>query len=218
MRESLSFQYITGSGIEIGGLHYPLSVNPGVDVTYVDLMPSDSLQKSFPEVEVKKNPIVIDSAETLATFKNESQDFVIANHVFEHCENPIGTWRNWVRVLKSNGIIYAAIPDKRFTFDKKRAITSFEHLIADDEIGPDGSLRSHYEDWFRNSELEGRPEPEVQKRVEEALKTRNNIHFHVWDFDAIVHMFSQIHAHVPGYKMLQIIENGWEVIVIARKY
>ena len=37
---------------------------------------------------------VVDDAQTLATFPDESVDFVIANHVLEHLEDPIGALEN----------------------------------------------------------------------------------------------------------------------------
>jgi ubiquinone/menaquinone biosynthesis C-methylase UbiE len=51
-------------------------------------------------------PDVIDDGERLAAFGDESQDFVIANHFIEHCEDPIEAVTNALRVLKPGGILY----------------------------------------------------------------------------------------------------------------
>ena len=70
--------------------------------------------------------------EKLDGLPDESCDFVIANHMLEHTRNPIGdNNRKDVRVLRPNGILYLALPDKRFTFDAGRAVTSYEHLKRD---------------------------------------------------------------------------------------
>ena len=61
--------------------------------------------------------------ESLATIPDGSQDFVIADHFIEHCQDPISALTIHFRVLKTGGILYMAVPDKRFTFDKDRPVT-----------------------------------------------------------------------------------------------
>jgi len=51
----------------------------------------------------------------LEYFRQESQDFIIANHVLEHVINVIQSVRRWYEVLKPNGILYLSVPDWRFT-------------------------------------------------------------------------------------------------------
>lgn len=217
MRKQLSFEWIRGSGIEIGGLHFPLPVRVDVKVTYVDLMSKIELQNKFLEVDVKDLDIIIDNGETLEKFKNESQDFLIANHVFEHCENPIGTFKNWLRVLKVGGIIFAAIPDKTQCFDRKREVTPYWHVLKDYTDGPDWYLESHYLDWYMNSELEGKLTGiDLENQVQNAVKSRQNIHFHVWDYQAIEFMFGEFKKTFKLSKV-NIIRNGSEIIVIVQK-
>lgn len=214
MREQLSHKFIKGSGIEIGGLNAPLA---GFDaqVTYVDRAPIEEIKASHPDVKIIADTYVIDSAEELKNFANESQDFVIANHVLEHCENPIKAIENWVRVLKPGGVIFAAIPVCTHTFDKRRAVTSFEHLLVDYFSSPDVSLVDHYYDWFENSELEGLKGHELHQRVQAALATRSNIHFHVWDLPSIKDlgvMFARFFS-----LSYELHENGAEAILIFKK-
>ena len=52
-------------------------------------------------------------------------DFIIANHVLEHIPNLIAFFLDIAEVLKPNGKICLAIPDKRFCFDRFRNQTSF---------------------------------------------------------------------------------------------
>ncbi|MBV9252050.1 MAG: methyltransferase domain-containing protein [Acetobacteraceae bacterium] len=79
----------------------------------------------------------------------ESQDFIIANHVLEHVEDPLKALRSVSRVLRGNGIAYLALPDKRYTFDKERETTTLQHLQRDHLEGPDWSLAEHYDEWVR---------------------------------------------------------------------
>jgi ubiquinone/menaquinone biosynthesis C-methylase UbiE len=75
---------------------------------------------------------------------DDSQDFVIANHVLEHVEDPLRALKSVSRVLHARGVAYLALPDKRFTFDKDRQITSLDHVIKDHRDGPDWSVAAHY--------------------------------------------------------------------------
>lgn len=217
MRQKLSYEYIRGSGIEIGGLHFPLEVLLGVKVTYVDLMSYDDLKNKFPEVAVKNLDIVVDNGEKLEKFENDSQDFLIANHVFEHCENPIATFKNWLRVVKSGGIIYAAIPDKNQCFDRKRETTPFWHVMKDWTEGPDWSLEEHYRDWYVNSELEGKLSGiDLENQIQSAVQARQNIHFHVWDFQSLDFLFMEFKSRFKLTKV-NLHKNGSEIIVIVQK-
>jgi hypothetical protein len=60
----------------------------------------------------------------------------VANHFLEHCEDPLRTLANHLRVVRVGGVIYMAVLDKNYTFDKDREITTLDHLIRDYENGP----------------------------------------------------------------------------------
>ena len=92
-------------------------------VSYVDRMKTDELRREYPELadwdltEVD----IVDDGEKLATIAAERQDFIVANHFLEHCENPIGTIETHLGKLKPGGVLFYAVPDKRYTFDFRRA-------------------------------------------------------------------------------------------------
>ncbi len=216
MRAKLSEQFIKGHGVEIGALHCPLPLFNGATATYVDLEPIGGLRYKNPDLTITVAPTIFANAEILSSISAESADFVIANHVFEHCENPILTVKNWLRVLKPGGIIFAAIPDKEQCFDRKRKVTSLTHLLRDYIVGTDQSLEEHYRDWFANSELEGLKGEELEARVAQSMKDRNNIHFHVWDEDALRRTFSYL-DDIFGFSSYEIHRNGAELIVICQK-
>jgi len=214
-----SYHYIRGEGIEIGGLHQPLKVYHQTKVSYVDRFSTEEGQKFYSDVTDKPKVKVdlVDDAERLEKVADESCDFVIANHVLEHCRNPIGAIFHMLRVLNHDGILYLAIPDKRFTFDKERALTPFEHLKRDYEEGPDWSDRMHYEEWIQL--VEGVQDLEkFQRRVKKYLDKQINIHFHVWTQREILEMFLRLKqdCHFP-IEIEFIGKNGLEVILILRK-
>lgn len=214
-----SYHYIQGEGIEIGGLHQPLKVYRNAKVRYVDRLSTEEVHKFYSDVSDKPKVTVdlVDDGERLGKVADESCDFVIANHVLEHCRNPIGAIFHMLRVLKSEGILYLAIPDKRFTFDKERQITPFEHVKRDYEEGPEWSDGMHYEEWIRV--VEGIQEPEkFQRKLRKYLEKQINIHFHVWTQRDILEMFLRLKQDLQFPIEIELInKNGLEIIVVLRK-
>lgn len=211
MRKELADKYIRGRGIEIGGLHNPLPIPLGAKVTYVDRLPPD---QAHPDVTGKVQNVVIDDAEKLENFELDSLDFIIANHVIEHCRDPIRALIVWANHLTPLGIVFAAVPEKTQTFDAPRAITKIEHLIADHQIGLENNSRDaeHYREWL--SIIDKVQEPELTKRVEQCLKDRANIHFHVWDERAMLELLAYMGQ---VFEIVEFVKNGAEIIWILRK-
>jgi len=184
LRRSFSY-FLRGSGIEIGALHQPLALD-GLSISqiqYVDRMAVNELRRHYPELSAYKFvPVqVLDDGETLATFADNSLDFIIANHFIEHTRNPIGTLRNWLRKLKPDGIVYMAVPDKRRIFDVERPLTPLAHLVEDDAQSPsDREQRDfeHYLEYARlvDKQIGAQAEPHAQRLV----ATDYSIHFHTF--------------------------------------
>lgn len=181
---------LQGSGIEIGALHRPSNV-PHLKVKYVDRMTREDLFKQYPELigyDVVEADI-LDDAERLATIPNESQDFVLANHVIEHMANPIGALEHWLRVLRPGGRLFLAAPDRDFTFDKDRDLTPFDHIL-DDYRAP--SLERdylHFEDFAQKVScrvFNVRPESESQQFARELWDMKYSIHYHVWVYQTFL--------------------------------
>jgi predicted SAM-dependent methyltransferase len=184
--------WLKGHGIEIGALHRPLPVPPGARVTYVDRLSVDELRRHYPELaDLPLTPVgVIGTAENLSAFKDSSLDFIIANHLLEHLEDPIKGLIEFHRVLKPDGALYMALPDARLTFDRERALTPPEHLIEEHRSGPAANRREHYVDWtvhVENGALNYGNEPE--QRVKDLMEMGYAIHFHVWRADSFLEFF-----------------------------
>lgn len=216
MREILSNKYINGSGIEIGALHNPLKVPPSTHVTYVDIEPINKLKQLHSQA--KELDIILDNAETLEHIESSSQNFVIANHVLEHCENVILTIENWLRVLKPQGVIFCALPLKDQCFDRNRQCTTFEHLCEEYVLGTDIYKKQHYYDWYANSELELKKDEALHNAVDTAMKNNQNVHFHVWDEFRQGQLFYKL-SQRPNHKfdIIEYVINGSEMIWILQK-
>ena len=183
-RDDLAFRYLRGDGIEIGALNQPLRVPSSARVTYVDHASADELEELYArEVSTHGWPIVvpdvIDDGERLEKFGDEAVDFVIANHMLEHAEDPIRTLETFLRVLRPGGVLFLTLPDPRYNFDNPRERTTVDHLLRDHREGPEASRREHQEEWARL--IEGVPEERLEQRIAEYEREHSRHHFHVWE-------------------------------------
>lgn len=219
-RRELAGKFLHGDGIEIGALHEPLEVPSGARVRYLDRLAPDALRQHYPELAGQ--PLVpvdiVDDGETLASIPDASLDFVIANHMLEHCENPVGAIRSHFRALRKGGVLYYAVPDKRYCFDAVRPLTTMAHFHQDDSEGPSGSRAAHFEEWARLVMNIGDP---VGASVEAArLRDMNySIHFHVWDFDSFMDFVDLVRERIPGtdFDWSHIELNVGEIVSVFTK-
>jgi len=218
-RVGLALNYLVGNGLEIGGLQRPLAVGKSAKVKYVDRMPVSELRRHYPEltsvdlVEVD----IIDDGERLETIADFSQDFVIANHFIEHCQDPILFIKNMLRVLRNGGIIYLAIPDKRYTFDRNRPDTPVEHMVRDYSEGPEWSRKQHFMEWARcvNNISD---ETGIDDRANELMRMDYSIHFHVWSQSSMLDFFSSLQRIMPEvFEVEAFLKYQEECIWIVRK-
>lgn len=216
-RHTIASKYITGCGIEIGALHTPLQLSATATVRYLDRMDVDQLRQQYPELEAYQLvPVdIVDDGETLGTLPDAGEDFVIASHFLEHCQNPILAIENMLRVIKPGGILFLVAPDKRHTFDKDRPVTPYTHLIHDYTRGPEWSRRAHYEEWVR---LIGQvsDEQEIVKQAEELMAVNYSIHFHVWTPVEIHELFLYLQKRYL-FETELIMRNVNEIICVIRK-
>ena len=217
-RKALSLAYIQGSGIEIGALHNPLWVPEHAEVRYVDRMRVDDLRLHYPELKnlALVSVDIVDDGEVLSTIEDGSLDFIICNHMLEHSENPLGTLRNHLRKLKPEGVIYCAIPDKRFTFDRSRELTSFEHLVEDDRNGPDRSRTQHYLEWA--SFVSGQEGDAATLLAGSLEEMGYSIHYHVWDSSSFMRFLSLARDYLDqSFEIEHLERNGEELIAILSR-
>ncbi|MDX6443615.1 MAG: hypothetical protein QOH71_689 [Blastocatellia bacterium] len=217
-RQLAAFRYLKGEGIEIGALHLPLQVPQVAKVKYVDRLSVAELRKQYEELSNLElvNPDIIADGELLETIQDSSQDFVIANHFIEHSQNPLMALTNMFRVLRDEGILYLAIPDKRYTFDVDRPVTTLDHVLTDYAKGPAWSKRDHFEEWVR---LVNKTEDSVvQDRMDELLRMDYSIHFHVWTQREMWEMLAALRSKLDVLFDIELfLKNGEECIFILRK-
>lgn len=206
-REELK-KYLNGRGIEIGALQNPLNLE-GLDIKeikYVDRLSVKDLREHYPELEKLNlvDPDIVDDCEVLSKVKDDSLDFIIANHLIEHLSDPLTTLSRWYTKLKKNGVIFLAVPDKRRTFDKERELTTLEHLIIDSNLDPETRKvldKRHFYEWAIF--VQKKTGAEALKSAEDLYKEEYSVHYHTYIFEFFQEVINYLRKNTKAkYKIL----------------
>jgi predicted SAM-dependent methyltransferase len=226
-RAELAYRFLAGDGLEIGALHRPLKVPPQARVSYVDRMSVEDLVASYADDVAGKELVpveVVDDGETLATVEDGSQDFIVANHFLEHTADPIGTIGNHLAKLRPGGVLFYAVPDKRYSFDFRREVTPLAHLIRDHEEGPEVSRREHYDEWgllvTGTEEERAAPNwPERGAEMARALEAEDySIHHHAWTESAFLELLLHCQERFDvGIEIEAVARGGEEIVAVLRR-
>ena len=156
-RVTLANNYLIGKGVEFGALHNPLKVDcQKALVLYADKYSKSDLIQNFPELKKIRESIVetdifLDlNKGNLQALSEHNFDFYIANHVIEHLVNPLKFLDRLERVMKPGSYLYLAIPDKEYTFDRHRELTTWEHLYREYLQNISKLSKEHLEDFIIN--------------------------------------------------------------------
>lgn len=216
-KDFLANTFIRGQGIEIGALHMPLRVPRSVKVKYVDRFSAPDLRIHYPELSDKEivNVDIITDGERLEPLGDSTQDFVIANHFIEHCQNPIGALINMFRVLKPGGVLYLAILDKRCSSFAARPSASLSHLMRDYEEGPEWSRRQHFEEWTRLVN-KVQDDAAAEEEIARNMSMDYSIHYHVWTQAEMLELIVALRKMV-SFEVEFFLSQDSDVIFILRK-
>ncbi|MBV9155889.1 MAG: methyltransferase domain-containing protein, partial [Acidobacteriaceae bacterium] len=160
-------------------------------------------------------PDLIDDGEHLDTIAENSLDFVVANHFFEHSENPIRTLENLLRVLKPSGVLFMAIPDKRYTFDAERPSTAFATLRSTYKTGVRPDRLELYREWVQLCEMN---RTSWEDRFNCLLNENYSIHFNVWSADELLAFLIEARQefNLP-FQILSAVCSDNETIVLLER-
>lgn len=179
------YRNLKGLGLEIGALHEPARLPDVCSVEYFDLRSREASARIFEEIDSEKIVEVQHVGDIdrrgLRRLRGGRYDFVIANHVIEHLANPIAFVEDVFGIVKPGGLVILSAPDKRFTFDRDRALTDFEHLERDYQRGCVEASDEHYLEFIEKVLPEGRGlEGEALQELLALVRLRRE-HVHVWD-------------------------------------
>lgn len=173
------------TGIVIGGKlrwHFAQFLKTAGKVIYVDNCPAD--------LDDTQSERYLTDAADLSFAPDQTIDFVASSHVFEHITNPLKAITEWKRVLKPDGIIYVAVPDKRHSIDSQRPRTPLSHLIDDFNNNVDPSDKTHFDEaiqQWNHPHANAKSKEHYTQLVLE--KPESRVHHHVWIDEDIKDIF-----------------------------
>jgi SAM-dependent methyltransferase len=218
----LGYSFLRGCGIEIGALHQPARVPPGVQVAYCDAHTETEIVAHFPELAstplVHVDHVVNLDTQALQAFGSASQDFVILNHVIEHVANPVRVLHDVVRVLRPGGVAVVSAPDKNHSFDKPRASTPWSHLWAEYQANVTDVTDDHYAEFLRAVHPETQESPERFAGALVAVRARRE-HAHVWTADEFAGFMRECRQALdwPVWPVLEFTATQGEYFSVWRK-
>lgn len=241
-RQYITEKYIKTSwkGFEVGAYFNPWPVHKTNKMHYVDkydkarlefMFMDDNWLKDKPE-RMKNIPKTTfkESGEECTQLETLGYNFCVTSHVFEHTEDPLRTLAVWFSKIKVDGIIAMAVPDKNNTFDKDRALTSWQELY-ERRINPEfkkKSIKNSIEEWC--SVIDGLSGEAHKQKVDRMIANKEDIHFNVWNSLTASEFFQeaqQIFDQTPGvlgvdkeltqtFEILDFKSNG-EIFFVLKK-
>jgi hypothetical protein len=115
--------------------------------------------------------------------------------------------------LRPGGILFYAVPDKRFTFDWRRPVTPLQHMVEDYEQGPERSRAEHYDEWVRlvYNDAGGRSARKLEA-------DKYSIHMHVWTQAEFLQLILGCRERFGGALDIEAAaRQGIEFMVVLRK-
>jgi predicted SAM-dependent methyltransferase len=214
MKRFLQPYFLNKSGICIGGelkWQFQEYLETAFKTINVDLTTSNNKQKI---------DYTTDASNLYFADSNE-YDFVCSSHLLEHLMNPIKAIEEWKRVIKPQGIIYCAVPDKRFTFDHKRKRTTMQHILKDfySDVSPRDETHIQEALFGIDYKLAGMNKRQHKKWVEDYVdaskKTGAPIyqpHVHVYTKEDVIALFKISKMNIVFSSLL-----GTTVHIVAKK-
>lgn len=127
----------TGFGLEVGPSYNPLlPKSHGFNVETIDYADHNTLIEKYrnvPGVDVSKIEYVdyVSDGRPMSDIigGHRRYDFIVASHVIEHTPDFLGFLKDCEYLLKSNGCLVLALPDKRCCFDIYQRLSSIGEII-----------------------------------------------------------------------------------------
>jgi SAM-dependent methyltransferase len=188
-KRRLATQWLHGRGLEFGALHQPLRVDDHkATVEYADRLTKAEALETFPDITEHFADAIVDpkfivdlNTGDLNSLKNEEFDFFIASDVIEHVANPMEFLKAIHDVMKPGARLLLSVPDRRFTHDADRPLTSNRHLWREYQRGVTRVDNRHLRNYLKGSDHLKIPwRRSIRERLYEMHRERS-VHVHVWD-------------------------------------
>lgn len=197
-RELLSpFLNLDGMGLEVGASISPVFPKyEGFNVKTLDYLDQEGLKKKSPGFSDKIEPVdyIWQGERYIKIIDGHKFDWILAAHVVEHVADIVDFLNNCHEIMAPGALLALVIPDKRFTFDYFRPVTSLASIIdahiENKKVASVGSFIEnmlYYADrggkhvWSPGYNLEANlrsnPSPELFNIYDES-----NYDSHIWTF------------------------------------
>jgi SAM-dependent methyltransferase len=155
-------------------------------------------------------------ARDLSRIADASYDFLASSHVLEHVANPLLALSEWIRVLRTEGLLILILPHRDNTFDHARPVTSLEHLIEDFERQTPEADMTHLDEILRLHDL--RRDPGAADHQTFKTRSMNNFenrcfHHHVFDTRLAVKLVDHMALQILSVELAR----PYHIVIVARK-
>lgn len=134
------FDFSRGRGLEVGPLHSAIALRGRADVRYLDVFSRDRLVDTYrddplvdtdliPEIDYSLSDGDVIRALDEAAAPGAPFDWVMASHVIEHVPDLVGWLRQLASIVRDDGALVLAVPDRRYCFDVLRPPTTVGQLL-----------------------------------------------------------------------------------------
>jgi SAM-dependent methyltransferase len=224
IRNRYAEKYLNGRGIEIGAQQVPTGVSSSCRVEYVDVISNEQLVSRYklPGDDLVPLTHIIDGHD-LSVYADGELDFLIANHVLEHFDDPVGGVVEWLRILKDGGRLFVTLPNFRGnSYDFKRVPARADHLEVDfrDPDGRPERNMQHYEEFAQTLNQWQDGDPRIRKQALEWTNAGDRHHYHVYDEQTVRDVFSlAARASSIGLRFVDglLSRDGFEFLVVLEK-
>jgi SAM-dependent methyltransferase len=220
--------WLKGTGVEIGAFKTPID---GITPIYVDKFRDFAGERCLADYYGEACSL---------PFHSNSLDYVASSHVLEHVSNPVKAICEWYRVLRPGGMMYVVVPDRRFTWDHNRELTTVAHMLDDYARNVTDCDATHIDDFVDNVDWSSySPGTKPEEVAEEKKRMKKiyhdavdagqiiNIHFHVFEPSNVIELFKAV-ATAPQLRLdVSIVDyaeqfpehnpNGFFIAVRANK-
>jgi len=129
--------------------------------------------------------------------------------------------------LRKNGVLFMALPDMRHTFDRKRPLTSYEHLLEEHKDKTKKKFRREHtreymeiavplDEHFSNAEILNY---DLDTQVQQILDSDYRVHYHVWTQREVTELFVRLARDFKvDLEIEALMKNQHEVIYVLRKH
>lgn len=126
----------SGFGLEIGPSYNPLlPKSQGYNVETVDHASADELRQKYKSMDgaadrIEEVDYISDGSPLTEVIGEKARyDFIVASHVIEHVPDLVRFLQDCQSLLKEDGTLVLAVPDKRYCFDTFRPLTSIGGVL-----------------------------------------------------------------------------------------